>query len=338
MAWEQMMVVRQSNLYEHKGLAKPLLALIALLIIGPPAEGKEPDKDEGFCVATQAYLAASLGCSDTEVKRLTKIFETDGWIQVIRYRDHRGYQRNRYRIVDVEKIKERAMQRDPETHEFIRGTSPNKRRTTSWVHGDTRESSGHLDMPHEVTLIPGLRAPCTNPGGTVPASVGFREVNQKVKAEEGSSAAAAFNSHTSCVKTSGTSSLKPDTARDLRYLAVTKTVIPAESAIWAKSELPALRRRQAELCAAELEELLRVAKQPQWTEDFLSLLSKSETPNFGAPRLRRVMYFALATLPEEGDDFWLRRTTSAKSFIKHFQGEALRAQLEQFHGPLKKPR
>jgi hypothetical protein len=323
-AWNEHMAVRRSNLYENKGIAKPLLTLIALLIISPPSESKEPDKDVGFCVATQSYLAASLGCSDTEVKRWVKIFEIDGWIQIIRHRDHRGYPRNRYRIVNLEKIKARAMVRDPEAGEYIRAKNPNKIRSTSWAQRDTRP---------EGTLILGLGARCTDPEGTVPRVVGFRELNQRVKAEEESSVASASTLHTSCEQTSGTSSLKPDTAREADLFAVNKTVAPAASTNNPVQELADPRRVQAESCAAELDNILACEKHPEWVEEFLPLLSQDETANFGATRLKQIMHFALVTLPKAGDYFWLRRTISAKSFKKHIEGEELIAQFERYRRP-----
>jgi hypothetical protein len=59
----------------------------------------------------------------------------------------------------------------------------------SWRQGDPTESSGHGDAEPEGTLILGLGARCTDPEGTVPRVVGFREVKQRVKAEEDGSAA-----------------------------------------------------------------------------------------------------------------------------------------------------
>jgi biotin operon repressor len=102
MAWDEYIAVRNSNLYEHKGLAKPLLSLIALLVIGEPEEdeqGKpktERDPDAGYCTATQDYLAAQLGCSRKEVNVLIQTFEDDGWLIIETYRNRRGHLRNRY--------------------------------------------------------------------------------------------------------------------------------------------------------------------------------------------------------------------------------------------------
>lgn len=339
MAWAQSMAVRNSNLYENKGIAKPLLTLIALLIISPPVEGEEPHKDAGFCVATQGYLAASLGCSATEVKRWIKVFEADGWIEVMRYRDKLGYNRNRYRLANLDNFKARAMLRDPETNDFVRAKNPNKIRSTSWAQVDTRESLGHGDMEPEGTLIPGPGARCTDPEGTEPRVVGFREFNERVKAEEDSAAAAAHpNFHTSCEQTSGTSSLKPDSTREAGLVAVKKTVVFAAATNNPVSAFDAARLAQAELCAAELESVLGLRKHPEWVGEFLPLLSQDETENFGGPRLRAIMKFALVNWPEGGDDFWLRRTTSAKAFITHVKAGALVAQYEQHRQKPPKPK
>jgi len=339
MAWKEQMAVRNSNLYENKGSAKPLLTLIALLIISPPDEGEEPDKHMGFCVAAQDYLAASLGCSATEVKRWIKAFESDGWLEVIRYRDKLGYNRNRYRLTNLDKFKARAMVRDSETNEFVRAKNPNKIRSTSWRHADTREALGHGDIEPEGILIPGLSAGCTDPERTEPRVVGFRELNQRVKAEEDSSASAAYpNLHTSCEQTSGTSSLKPDTTREAALFAVNKPVVPAAATNNPLFSADAARRAQAELCAAELESILAVGRHPEWVGEFIRVLSADAIENFGGPRLRAIMKFALFTLPALHDDFWLRRTTSAKAFIAHVKAGPLVEQYEQYRQKPPKPK
>ena len=180
MAWEAYIAVLNSDLYDHRGVAKALLARIAHLVIGPAEEGQKPDPDEGYCVATQNYLAAQMGLSETEVKRLIKTYAADGWIVIDQFRDKRGYKRNRYMLKDLEAIKARAMRR-AEDGEYIRATNPNKARSTSWVHRDTKVSSGHGDTKLEGTVIPSLGAPCAIPGGTVPASVSNRELESESK-------------------------------------------------------------------------------------------------------------------------------------------------------------
>jgi hypothetical protein len=69
MGFEQYLAVRDSNLYEYKGLTKSVLMTIAMLIINEPEEderGKtkgKRDPDAGWCVAGQDYIAAALGMS-----------------------------------------------------------------------------------------------------------------------------------------------------------------------------------------------------------------------------------------------------------------------------------
>src|SRR5947209_1820604 len=99
MAWDEYMLVRDSDLYDGRGLAKPVLTLIAMLIIGAPAEGQEPDEDEGWCVATQDYLAMALGCSDDEVSLMVNQFKRDGWLEIKEFRDNHGHKRNNYRLL-----------------------------------------------------------------------------------------------------------------------------------------------------------------------------------------------------------------------------------------------
>ena len=109
MAWEEQLAVRDSNLYENKGLAKPLLTLIGQLVIGP--DEKDPHPDEGFCIATQDYLAAALGCSTSEVMVWVKIFEEDGVITKVQYRTKQGWKRNKY-AVNMEVVVANRMEKD----------------------------------------------------------------------------------------------------------------------------------------------------------------------------------------------------------------------------------
>jgi hypothetical protein len=121
--------VRKSNLYEHCGISKALLAQIAGLIIGPPKEGEEADPDAGWCVATQDTLAAMLGCSSGEVIRQIAKFEADGWLTVKRFRNERGYPRCHYTITpeQLKKIQAQAMLKDEDGY-YIRAKMPSKAR------------------------------------------------------------------------------------------------------------------------------------------------------------------------------------------------------------------
>src|SRR5437667_5355574 len=104
------LLVYDSCLYEHKGIAKALLALIANLIIAEPEEderGKpktERDPDAGWCTATQDYLAANLGCSERDVRLWIAVFEDDGWLKKEAVRNKFGHVRNRYQLARVPEI------------------------------------------------------------------------------------------------------------------------------------------------------------------------------------------------------------------------------------------
>jgi len=119
--------VRKSDLYEYCGISKPLLMLIAGLIIGEPKEGQEADPElpPGWCIASQGTLAAMFGCSVEEVNRQTKKFERDGWLTVKRFRDDRGYPRCHYAITpeQLKNIKTRMMKKDDDGY-YIRAKRP----------------------------------------------------------------------------------------------------------------------------------------------------------------------------------------------------------------------
>lgn len=120
--------------------------------------------------------------------------------------------------------------------------------------------------------------------------------------------------------------------------AVKKPVVPAAATNNPLSPEDVARRLQAELCAAELESILAVGRHPEWVGEFLPLLLEDETKNFGGPRLRAIMKFALVALPDLHDDFWLRRTTSANAFVAHVKAGALVTQYEQYRRRPPKPK
>ncbi len=95
--------------------------------IGPPKEGEVADLEEGWCVATQDYLAMSLGCSTDEVSELVQMFERDGWLKVDRYRDGHGHFRNRYALCRPNEIRERATKKD-ERGRYLRAKNLRKSR------------------------------------------------------------------------------------------------------------------------------------------------------------------------------------------------------------------
>src|SRR3954464_7242866 len=133
MAFQHYMLVNDSCLYEGKGIAKPLLARIAHLIIAEPEEdtqGKpkgERNPNAGWCIATQDYLAANLGCSESQAQKLIDKFVDDGWLEKDTYRDKRGYIRCRYRLLRTAEIEHLKMHKD-EQGRLIRQKNPNKKR------------------------------------------------------------------------------------------------------------------------------------------------------------------------------------------------------------------
>src|ERR1051325_10034102 len=100
MGWEEYFAVRSITVYENKGIAKPLLSLIAFMIEGA-SEAKEPTPNEGYCFASVRYLAESLGCSEASVEQWIGRFITDGWlVKETLPHDRRGHQHNRYRLAN----------------------------------------------------------------------------------------------------------------------------------------------------------------------------------------------------------------------------------------------
>ncbi len=135
MAFEHYLIVRDSDLYEYKGLTKSVLMTIAMLIIDEPEEderGKlkgKPDPDAGWCVAGQEYLAAALGMSPDAVSSIVAILKKDGWLEVVSFRNRYGHVHNKYTIAapKLDQIKARAFKKD-EHGRFIRASQPKKAR------------------------------------------------------------------------------------------------------------------------------------------------------------------------------------------------------------------
>ena len=87
MAFPEEMAVASSDVYEHTGIAKPLLTLINRLIERADEDkGRKPGPNEGTTWASQGYLAARLGCSESQVEKLVQLFARDGWLLVSTYR------------------------------------------------------------------------------------------------------------------------------------------------------------------------------------------------------------------------------------------------------------
>lgn len=129
MAFEHYMLVNNSCLYEGKGVAKPLLARIAHLIIAEPEEGPDGkpkgkrDPDAGYCTATQDYLAAQIGCSVSEVQSWIDVFVDHGWLTKETYRNRLGHIRNKYKLSRLADLAEMEMKQD-EQGRFIRTKNP----------------------------------------------------------------------------------------------------------------------------------------------------------------------------------------------------------------------
>jgi hypothetical protein len=143
--------VRKSNLYELKGLAKPLLCNIAYLIIDPPEEGEEsvfaPDQI-GWCIASSDYLAANMGCNPKALRGLMRMFVDDEWLTAKPFRDARGYKHVYYTITDgqLKAIVAQEMKKD-ENGDFVRAKNPNMSRKdninsqSNWSNLDHKEST-----------------------------------------------------------------------------------------------------------------------------------------------------------------------------------------------------
>jgi hypothetical protein len=127
MAFNDYLAVLNSDLYEHQGTTKAVLARIAHLIIAPPKEddvtGKqlgEPNADVGFCVASQEYIACQLGLSVSKVWKAIQLFQNDRWLTVDKHRDRYG-DHNKYRWADGawDRLVARKRQKD-EKGEYVR--------------------------------------------------------------------------------------------------------------------------------------------------------------------------------------------------------------------------
>jgi hypothetical protein len=161
--------VRKSSLYEYAGISKPLLMLIAGLIIAPPEEGQkaDPELPPGWCIASQDTLAAMVGCSVEEVNRQVAKFERDGWLNIKRFRDDRGCPRCHYEITpkQLKKIQAREMQKDADGH-YIRAKCPlsARKRESQKVSQKNliwnKESQQPLDEPSKSLLTNHQEANC----------------------------------------------------------------------------------------------------------------------------------------------------------------------------------
>jgi biotin operon repressor len=167
--------VRKSDLYEYAGISKPLLMLIAGLIIDHPADGKEADPDAGWCVAKQRVLAAMIGCSREEVVRQVKKFKKDGWLTVETFRDDDGHQHCKYAMTpeQLKKIKERAMHKDDEGH-YIRARQPKSARKNGYKNLTSYKKFHDESSPSLVThghqaKCDSVTKPCDNPSTSVVA-------------------------------------------------------------------------------------------------------------------------------------------------------------------------
>jgi hypothetical protein len=150
-AKEHAKAVRDSDLYEHGGLRKPLLEKIALLIIRPLEEKETPpdwwrDDFVGWCVLPQERIAAELGCSVEQVCRNIALFVRDGWLTMDTYEAANGSEHNKYAITpaQMKKIRDRKMKVDDRGH-FIRGRSESKSRKSKQTSMDNLVWNKPLD-------------------------------------------------------------------------------------------------------------------------------------------------------------------------------------------------
>jgi hypothetical protein len=135
MGYKHSDAIRHSNLYELKGLAKPVLCTIASLIIEPEKDGKEsmwaPDQI-GWCIASHAYIAASIGCNPEHIGDLAAMFVEDGWLTSKKFHDDKGHWHIFYTITDdqLKAIIAHEMKKD-EHGDFIRLKNPKMSRKSN---------------------------------------------------------------------------------------------------------------------------------------------------------------------------------------------------------------
>jgi hypothetical protein len=184
LAFKEYLAVLDSDLYEYAGTTKSILARIAHLIIAPPEEGpdgkplREPDPDEGFCTASQEYLACQLGLSESKIRKAVRLFEKDGWIATTKWRDKYGdhckyalapgawdrlVARKRVRDEQGEYVRERQvnMERHPREGRFTRRDDAGETRVTS----GSDNSPGYLPAAHQADSAVATRpTACCAPG------------------------------------------------------------------------------------------------------------------------------------------------------------------------------
>jgi hypothetical protein len=118
MAFEDYLAVLDSDLFDHKGIAKALLSRIYHLVRRASdfnQDGSDKQiQDENFCTATQEYLAAQLGSDPGTVGGWVQRFSLDGWIRIEEYRNKFGHPRYKYEVTPetVERVRKRAMPKD----------------------------------------------------------------------------------------------------------------------------------------------------------------------------------------------------------------------------------
>ena len=158
MAWMEYFAVRSSTVYENKGLAKALLMTIALMI-QRAEEGKEPTENEGWCFASERYLAESLGMSESRVCAWVEVFVDDEWLVVEQTRNAYGHRHNRYRLTDdamgrLEKLKrERGAERPKNLNKARAGSIKNFLHARSNAEDSTREPRVSDAFRGENTLL-----------------------------------------------------------------------------------------------------------------------------------------------------------------------------------------
>ena len=228
MAFNDYLAVLDSDLYEYSGTTKSILARIAHLIIAPPEEGPngkplhESHPDEGFCIATQEYLACQLGVSESTVSDAVQTFVKDGWFNITKSRDRYGHDRYKYAWADgaLEKIKARKRHRD-EHGEYVREKQVRKQRAIpsgQFARRESKDSLGNAQANPSGNLRGGHQADCevaatqdaTQPARKLPAVVGVA-VGLKSRCDERVTKNKSIAHHASLNKSKPTSTPTPKT-------------------------------------------------------------------------------------------------------------------------------
>lgn len=208
MAFEHYITVRNSDLYEYRGLTKSVLMTIAMLIRDEPEEderGKikgDRHPNTGWCDAGEEYLAAALGASTATISNHVTTIKADGWLEVETWRNSLGHLHNKYRFANgkLDEIKARAHKKD-EGGNLVRGKEETKARKgprgdkgrflsaksreasqlgSRWLPAGTGESSLRIAEEPNGKLQTGATANCSRPHGKLRQVVGLSGCGEQV--------------------------------------------------------------------------------------------------------------------------------------------------------------